>query len=61
MKRARENDSAGGYSNPLSDVPRAPCHVDSLKDLAYIPTRPLPTKSFCMYIVGKPGSGKTNL
>lgn len=61
VKRARENDSACGYSNPLSAVPKAPCHVDSLKDLAYIPTKPLPTKSFCMYMVGKPGSGKTNL
>jgi hypothetical protein len=50
VKRARENDSACGYSNPLSAVPKAPC-----------PTKPLPTKSFCMYIVGKPGSGKTNL
>lgn len=49
------------YSNPLSLVPKAPCPVDSTKDLPYIPSKPLPTKSFCMYIVGKPGSGKTNL
>lgn len=50
-----------GYSNPLSRIPKAKCHVDSLKDLPYIPHSPLPAKSFCMYIVGKPGSGKTNL
>jgi hypothetical protein len=47
--------------NNLSKVPKAPCAVDSDKDLAYIPKKPLPKKSFCMYIVGKPGSGKTNL
>jgi NB-ARC domain. len=56
-----EDQASNSYSNPLSAVPRAPCHVDSVKDLPYIPTRPLPKKSFCMYIVGKPGSGKTNL
>ncbi len=56
-----EEQASNSYSNPLSAVPRAPCHVDSVKDLPYIPTRPLPKKSFCMYIVGKPGSGKTNL
>lgn len=47
--------------NTLSDVPKAPCAVDSNKGLPYIPSKPLPKKSFCMYIVGKPGSGKTNL
>ena len=49
------------YSNPLSMIPKAPCHVDSLADLPYIPKKPLPRKSFAMYVVGKPGSGKTNL
>lgn len=58
MKRKREESQ---YSNPLSLVPKAPCPVDSTKDLPYIPAKPLPLKSFCMYIVGKPGSGKTNL
>lgn len=57
-KRKACNDH---YSNPLSHVPKAPCYVDSLKGLPYIPSKPLPAKSFCMYIVGKPGSGKTNL
>ena len=57
QKRSRECP----YSNPLSFVPKAKCPVDSLKDLPYIPHSPLPAKSFCMYIVGKPGSGKTNL
>ncbi len=45
----------------LSEVPKVPCPVDSLKDLPFIPTKPLPIKSFAMYIVGAPGSGKTNL
>ena len=58
LKRAADD---GGYSNPLSRVPKAPCPVDSTKGLPYIPLKPLPAKSFCMYIVGKPGSGKTNL
>lgn len=60
MTRKRRNET-DDYSNPLSSVPKAPCPVDSFKDLPYIPTKPLPVKSFCMYIVGKPGSGKTNL
>ena len=45
----------------LSDVPKVPCPVDSLKDLPFIPSKPLPIKSFAIYIVGAPGSGKTNL
>ena len=47
--------------NKLSDVGRAPCSVDNLNDLPFIPKDPLPKKNFCMYIVGSPGSGKTNL
>jgi len=47
--------------NPLSDVPRAPCTVDSCAGLAFKPKEPLPVKSFMMYIVGAPGSGKSNL
>jgi len=56
-KRKRDNE----YTNPLSYVPRAPCSIDSTADLPYKPLYPLPKKSFAMYIVGKPGSGKTNL
>jgi GTPase SAR1 family protein len=48
-------------SNELSKVPKAPCDVDNLDDLPYIPRDPLPKKSFAMLIVGAPGSGKTNL
>ena len=49
------------HTNPLSAVPKAACPVDSLGDLPFKPKAPLPAKSFCMYIVGSPGSGKTNL
>ena len=49
------------HANPLSKVPKAACPVDSLNDLPFKPKSPLPAKSFCMYIVGSPGSGKTNL
>jgi hypothetical protein len=45
----------------LSEVPRAPCQIDDLSDLPYVPEPPLPAKSFAMYIVGAPGSGKSNL
>ncbi|MBL4862971.1 MAG: hypothetical protein JKY09_08155 [Crocinitomicaceae bacterium] len=45
----------------LSQVPVIPCPVDSLADLAFIPEKPLPAKNFAMYVVGAPGSGKTNL
>ena len=48
-------------NNNLSKVPKAPCDIDNLDDLPYIPTSPLPIKSFALYIVGSPGSGKTNL
>ncbi len=61
MIKSKRKSNDDHYSNPLSHVPKAPCHVDSVKDLPYIPLKPLPAKSFCMYIVGKPGSGKTNL
>jgi hypothetical protein len=63
-KRSRnqlEGCSVESEPNPLSKIPKAPCEVDSLKDLPFIPTKPLPAKSFCMYIVGAPKSGKTNL
>ena len=60
-KKRKHDELNVNYSNPLSFVPRAPCPVDSTKDLPYIPKKPLPKKSFAMYIVGRPGSGKTNL
>jgi len=47
--------------NKLSRIPKMPCDVDNLDDLPYIPIEPLPVKSFAMYIVGSPGSGKTNI
>lgn len=47
--------------NDLSNVPKAPCDIDDLTDLPYIPAKPLPIKSFAMLICGAPGSGKTNL
>ena len=47
--------------NKLSNIGRAPCDVDKLSDLPFIPEKPLSAKNFAMYIVGSPGSGKTNL
>jgi len=47
--------------NELSDVPKAPMNIDDLSDLPYLPADPLPKKSFAMYLVGSPGSGKTNI
>ena len=47
--------------NDLSNVPKAPCDIDDLTDLPYIPAKPLPIKSFAMLMCGAPGSGKTNL
>lgn len=47
--------------NTLSEVPRIPVDIDNLSDLPFIPAAPLPKKSFAIYIVGSPGSGKTNL
>ena len=45
----------------LKEIPRVPCPIDSLKSLPYKVKPPLPAKSFALYIVGTPGSGKTNL
>jgi hypothetical protein len=42
--------------NKISNIPKMPCEVDNLEDLPYIPTKPLPIKSFAMYVVGSPGS-----
>lgn len=48
-------------SNPISNIPPFKSDVDKLDDLPYIPTPPLPVKSFAMYLVGSPGSGKSSL
>ena len=47
--------------NNISNIPKMPCDIDNLEDLPFIPSKPLPIKSFALYIVGAPGSGKTNL
>tara|TARA_R110002096_G_scaffold267098_1_gene460876 strand:+ start:366 stop:1151 length:786 start_codon:yes stop_codon:yes gene_type:complete len=45
----------------LTHVPVVDQSVDSLKDLPYIPSDPLPKKNFSMYICGFASSGKTTL
>lgn len=45
----------------LTHIPVLPCAVDDCSDLPYNVAKPLPKKSFAMYISGAPGSGKTNL
>jgi len=45
----------------LNFIPVIKMPVDDLTDLPYIPASPLPAKSFALYIVGSPGSGKTSL
>ena len=46
--------------NDLSQIPLISTKVDSDKDLAYIPTAPLPTRA-SIYLSGAPGSGKSSL
>jgi hypothetical protein len=60
-KRCRDDSRFNATANVLSKVPFTPCPIDNLNDMPYIPTKPLPGKNFAMYIVGSPGSGKTNL
>ena len=45
----------------LSHIPPITMDIDSLEDLPYIPSKPLPAKNFAFLIVGQPGSGKTTL
>ena len=45
----------------LSYIPPVTMDIDSLEDLPFIPSKPLPSKSFAFLIVGQPGSGKTTL
>jgi GTPase SAR1 family protein len=46
--------------NKLSKIPAIKSNVDDTADLPYIPINPLPCKSFMLYIIGSPGSGKTS-
>ena len=46
--------------NELSAIPLISTNVDSDKDLAYIPTAPLPRRA-SIYLSGAPGSGKSSL
>ncbi len=45
----------------LGYIPPVTMDIDSLEDLPYIPSKPLPSKSFAFLIVGQPGSGKSTL
>lgn len=45
----------------LGYIPPVTMDIDSLEDLPYIPSKPLPAKSFAFLIVGQPGSGKSTL
>jgi len=45
----------------LPYIPVLACPVDDTAGLPYQVAKPLPKKSFAMYISGAPGSGKTNL
>ena len=47
--------------NNISNLGVAPCDVDNLNDLPFIPVDPLPKKNFAMMLVGAPASGKTNM
>ena len=61
MTKRKRVDVFKTRPNVLSNVPFTPCPVDNLNDMPYIPTAPLPGKNLAMYVVGSPGSGKTNL
>ena len=45
----------------LTHIPPVKMDIDSLDDLPYKVSPPLPAKSFAMLIVGQPGSGKSTL
>ena len=44
----------------LTCIPKVSMEVDDTSDLAYKVKKPLPAKSFALYITGQPGSGKTS-
>jgi len=48
--------------NQLSEIPPFKSKIDNLDDLPYIPQKPLNNmcKSFLLYVIGSPGSGKTS-
>jgi GTPase SAR1 family protein len=48
--------------NKLSDIPAFKQDIDNKNDLPYIPAKPLDKmcKSFFLYVIGSPGSGKTS-
>ena len=43
----------------LNDIVPIKCSVDDTSSLPYKVAPPLPKKSFCLYVCGRPGSGKT--
>jgi Cdc6-like AAA superfamily ATPase len=47
--------------NKISEIPAFKSQIDNTSDLPFIPHKPLPVKSFLLYINGSPGSGKTSL
>lgn len=48
--------------NSISNIPAYKSSIDDKSDLSYIPQKPLNDccKSFLLYIIGSPGSGKTS-
>ena len=48
--------------NDISNIPAYKSSIDDTKDLPYIPKKPLNNmcKSFLLYVIGSPGSGKTS-
>ena len=48
--------------NKLSEIPAFKSDIDNRSDLPYIPEKPLDSmcKSFLLYIIGSPGSGKSS-
>jgi len=48
--------------NKLSEIPAFKSDIDDRSDLPYIPHRPLDSmcKSFLLYVIGSPGSGKSS-
>jgi len=49
--------------NKLSEIPAFKSKIDDKSDLPYIPDKPLNDmcKSFLLYVIGSPGSGKTSM
>ena len=47
--------------NKISEIPAFKSQIDNTSDLPFIPEKPLPVKSFLLYVNGFPGSGKSSL